>query len=194
MKPVNAKSATVFALFLTGLIGAQGASPFKTLSGNRLLHTPSNIVFPGKVGLFERADSYNQIYGSQGRDVSVRYLLDSLIICEAYVYPVGTYGGDLTSEFKIQQDAIQQMNKKARRMSQKKVHVIQNGRSVSGLYATYQLTRHLFTGRDERCGSQLFVFRDGPWFVAYRFSYPVERSDIANKHVGDFLHQWQWRV
>jgi hypothetical protein len=40
----------------------------------------------------------------------------------------------------------------------------------------------------------LFVFRDGHWFIAYRFSYPVDHSTVANKHVGDFLRQWQWRT
>src|SRR4030095_8437169 len=99
---VKAKLAAVFVLFCAGLMGAQAASPFKKASGNGLLHVPSNVLFPRNVGLFQRADSYTRIYGSQGRDVSRRYLLDRLIICETYVYPVGTYGRDLNSEFKIQ--------------------------------------------------------------------------------------------
>jgi hypothetical protein len=107
---------------------------------------------------------------------------------------VGTYGRDLNSEFKIQQAAIQQINKKPKLISQGKVHVNQNGRSILGLHANYELTRPLFGDRAERCGSQLFVFRDGSWFIAYRFSYPIDHSSIANTHVGDFVRQWQWRA
>jgi hypothetical protein len=97
-------------------------------------------------------------------------------------------------EFKIQQVAIEQINKKPKLLSQDRVHLSQARKSVAGLHATYQLTRQLFAGRDERCESQLFVFRDGSWFVACRFSYPIEHSSVANKHVGDFLRQWQWRT
>lgn len=191
-RSVKSKHATTVGILLIGVISVQAASAFKKTSGNGLLHTPSSVLFPRNVGLFQRVDSYTRIYGSEGRDVSVRYLLDRLIISETYVYPVGTYGSDLNSEFKIQQVAIQQINKKPRLVSQDSVHLNQSGRSIPSLRANYQLTRQLFSGRDERCGSQVFVFRDGSWFIAYRFSYPIEHSTIASKHVGDFLHQWHW--
>ena len=174
------------------VVTAQAASPLKKASGDSLLHTPSRVLLPQKVGLFQRVDTH--IYGSQGRDVSARYSLDGLIITDTYIYPVDTYGRDLTSEFKIQQTAIQKINKNPRLISQDDIHVNEGGRSILGLHANYQLTRKLFGNKDERCGSQLFVFRDGSWFVAYRFSYPIGHSDIANKHVGDFLRQWHWRT
>ena len=189
---MKSKHAATLGILFTAVISLQAESPFKKTSGNGLLHTPSNVLLPYNVGLFQRADTH--IYGSQGRDVSARYLLDRLIITETYIYPVGTYGSDLDSEFKIQQTAIQQINKNHKLISQETVHVNQNGRSVSGLHANYQLTRNLFSDRNEKCGSQLFVFRDGPWFLAYRFSYPADHSTIANKHVGDFLRQWHWRT
>jgi hypothetical protein len=100
------KILIALAVFFTGLINAQAASPFKKLADNTLLHTPSHVVFPSRIGLFQRADSYTRIYGSGGRDVSARYLLDALIICDVYAYPVGTYGSDLKSEFEIQQMSI----------------------------------------------------------------------------------------
>jgi hypothetical protein len=186
------KEVTIALLaFFVGLVNAVAASPFKSASGNSLLHTQSNVFFSANVGLFERANT--RIYDSQGRDVSARYLLDTLIIAEVYVYPVGAYAKDLSGEFQIQQRAIGQLNKKVKLISQESVHTNQNGRSIAGLHANYELTRHLFSDSDQRSGSQLFVFRDGVWFVAYRFSYPRERPDIANKHIGDFLRQWHWR-
>ena len=189
---MNSKhAATVWILFMT-VVGLQAASPFKKASGNGLLHAPSNVFLPQNVGLFERVDTH--VYGSQGRDVSARYHLDRLIITDTYIYPVGIYGRDLNSEFKIQETAIQKINKNPKLISQDDVHVNQNGQSVSGLHANYQLTRKLFADKNERCGSQLFVFRDGSWFIAYRFSYPLDHSTTANKHVGDFLRQWHWRT
>ena len=188
MKP---KIVVASIAFLMGLMSVTAASPFKSASGNALVHTPSDVFFPANVAHFERAGTH--IYGSKGRDVSVRYLLDSSIIGDVYVYPVGTYGKDLTSEFQIQQRAIGQKNKKVKLISQDNVRTNQNGRSIAGLHASYDLTRSLFTSSDQRCGSQLYVFRDGSWFVAYRFSYPREKSSVALNHVSSFLTQWRWK-
>ena len=58
----------------------------------------------------------------------------------------------------------------------------------------YELTRPLFGGKAIRCGSQLYLFRDGPWLIQGRFSYPIEQSGTANKQVADFLRLWQWRA
>src|SRR5262245_11200650 len=106
---MKAKYAITGALLFATVISLQAASPFKKTSGDGLLHSPSNVLLPHDVGLFQREDTH--IYGSEGRDVSARYLLDRLIITETYIYPVGTYGSDLDSEFKTQQTAIQQINK-----------------------------------------------------------------------------------
>jgi hypothetical protein len=188
---VKAKIVIAPLAFLMGLTSVTAASPFKSVPGNGLLHTPSNVFFPASVALFERAGTH--IYGSGGRDVSVRYLLDSMIIGDVYVYPVGTYGKDLSSEFQNQQRSIGQMNKKVKLLSQDSLRTNQSRRSIAGLHANYELTRHLFTSNDQRCGSQLYVFRDGPWFVAYRFSYPRDKSSVALNHVASFLAQWRWK-
>jgi len=188
---MKGRIAVTSLIFLMGQASITAASPFKSISGNSLLHTPSNVSFPPKVALFQRAGTH--VYGSGGRDVSVRYLLDSLIIGDVYVYPVGTYGRNLTSEFQTQQRAIGQKNKKVKLISQDNVRTDQNGQSLIGLHASYDLTRPLFTSGDQRCGSQLYVFRDGPWFVAYRFSYPREKSSTALNDVSNFLTQWRWK-
>jgi hypothetical protein len=177
-------------LALTLGSSASAASPFKKSSGNRLVHAPSTVVFPPQVGLFARADTH--IYGSGGRDISVRYALDTLILGDVYVYPVGTYAPDLNGEFRVQQRAIREKNKNVKLVAEATVQTVQNGRTITGRRATYDLVRGLFGERPHKCGSQLIVFRDGPWFVAYRFSYPGERSAIATKQVADFVSQWPW--
>ena len=182
---------SLLVLVLVALtIPANAASPFKKLSANRLLHVPSNIVFPAKIGLFNRIDTH--VYGSGGRDVSARYQLDAFIVADTYVYPVGTYAPDLSGEFRVQQKAIRESNKKVKLVAETTIQTTQNGRTITGRKATYDLVRGLFGEPPHQCGSQLLVYRDGPWFVAHRFSYPSERSAIATKHVADFLDQWHW--
>jgi hypothetical protein len=179
-------------VILAALVHPSGAaSPFKKIEGDRLLHVPSSVVLPAKVALFNRIDT--NVYGANGRDVSARYQLDAFIVCDVYIYPVGTYAPDLNGEFHVQQRAIREKNKNVKLVAETTVQTTQNGRTVTGRKATYDLVRGLFGEPPHKCGSQLIVYRDGPWFVAYRFSYPAERSSIATKHIADFLEQWHWR-
>jgi hypothetical protein len=188
---MKTKIAIAFCLFGLLINAADAASPFKKLEGNRLRHVPSNILFPAKIGLFDRTDTH--VYGSGGRDVSARYQLDTFILADVYVYPVGIYAADLNGEFRVQQKAIREKNKKAKLVDETTTQIAQSSRNITGRKAVYDLVRGLFGEPPHTCGSQLLVFRDGPWFVAYRFSYPGERSDIARKHIGDFIEQWNWR-
>ena len=188
---MKTKIALVCVLLAGLLSPALAASPFTKSSGNRLLHVPSNIIFPSKIGLFNRIDTH--VYGSGGRDVSARYQLDAFVVGDVYVYPVGTYAPDLNGEFRVQQKAIGEKNSNAKLVAETTIQASQSDRAVTGRKAIYDLVRGLFGEPPHKCGSQLIVFRDGPWFIAYRFSYPSERSAIAVKHVADFLKQWQWR-
>ena len=187
---MKTKIALGFGLLLA-LNFADAASPFKKSEGNRLLHVPSNVFFPAKIGLFNRIDTH--VYGSGGRDVSARYQLDAFIVADVYVYPVGTYAPDLTGEFGVQKNAIRESNKNVKLVAETTIQTTQSGRIITGRKATYDLVRGLFGEPPHKCGSVLVVYRDGPWFVAHRFSYPAERSAIATKHIADFLEQWHWR-
>src|SRR5437588_1807608 len=182
---MKTKIALVCVLLAALLNPVEAASPFKKSSGNRLLHVPSNIIFPSKIGLFNRIDTH--VYGSGGRDVSARYQLDAFIVGDVYVYPVGTYAPDLNGEFRVQQNAIRAENSNVKLVAETTIQGSQSDRAVTGRKAIYDLVRGLFGESPHKCGSQLIVFRDGPWFIAYRFSYPSERSAIAVKHVADFL-------
>jgi hypothetical protein len=186
------KTRVALAFFVLALtVSADAASPFKKAGGNSLLHMPSNVLFPPRISLFNRRDT--RVYGSGGRDVSIRYFLDALILGDVYVYPVGTYASDLNGEFHVQETAIRQKNKNVKLVAETSIQTTQNGRTIKGRKAIYELVRGLFGETPHKCGSQLIVFRDGPWFIADRFSYPLERSEIASKHVADFINRWQWR-
>jgi hypothetical protein len=166
------------------------ASPFSK-TGDRWIHKSSGIILPPRIALFHRANS--QLFDTAGRDVRIRYYLDQLIQGDVYIYPVEPPDRpDLKTEFANQQKAIRDLNKNVKLIVQESVRTNQNGRTVPGLHADYDLQRDLFK-HDEKCGSQLFVYRDGAWFVAYRFSYPRERAAVARQHVTEFLGQFHWK-
>jgi hypothetical protein len=189
------KSFTHIVLTCVALTTASASSsPFAKLSENRLLHRPSNVVLPARIALFQRV--HEEVFETTGRDVGLDYDLDQLIRADVYVYPVGFtgYGKDLTSEFRHQQADIRKLNRNVELVSQTNFPLSQSGRTINGSRAQYVLTRELFAKRNCRCGSQLYVFRDGKWFIAYRFSYPIEKSNVANEHIRSFLAQWQWHA
>lgn len=185
------KIISVGALIVLGWSAAASAGPFEKTRDGGLRHKSSGVVFPARVGLFQSTGP--KTYDRKGDDVGVKYHLDQLIIADVYAYPAGSSRNAFDKEFANQQNAIRQINKNVRLISQSAVSTRQGGRVVPGRQATYDLERPLFGNSRVKAGSQFLLFRDGPWFVAYRFSYPRERSAIASKHVANFLAQWSWR-
>src|SRR5437016_4507489 len=146
--------------------GAAQKSPSKNEDDVMLLDGP-NFVLPSRVGLFQRSEV--KTFDKSGRDVGIGYDLDHFIKGDVYVYPVGApgYGKDLNSEFQVQQKAISQLNHDVRLISRETMLLNQDGRAIAGIHANYELRRDLFAERNLKCGSQLYVFRDGSWFVSY---------------------------
>jgi hypothetical protein len=186
-----AAAAVLFVSILSTTATAGAASPFKRISGG-LVHVSSGVIFPSRVGPFRFEGT--KVYGSAGRDVGAEYDVVPAIRGDVYVYPLGTYGKDFNAEMRVQQNAINQSYKAVKQVSQARVQLNQGGRSLGGVRIQYELTRALFKSNSRRCASQFYIFRDGPWLVAYRFSYPVEQAGLANKQIADFLRLWQWRA
>ena len=190
LKPSVAFTALALLILATPST-ASAASAFKKISGGTV-HVPSGIIFPPRVGAFRFVTT--KIYGAGGRDAGAGYNVGSTVRGDLYVYPLGTYGKDFNAELRVQQNAIKQLNKAVKLVSQTQFRVNQGGRAIAGTRVQYELTRPLFGGKPQRCGSQLYLFRDGPWLIQGRFSYPIEQSAIADKQIADFLRLWQWRV
>jgi hypothetical protein len=169
---------------------ASAAAPFKKVRGG-VHHVSSGVIFPSRAGAFRFAGT--KVYGAAGRDVSANYNVMPVVRGDVYVYPLGTYAKDFNAELRVQQKAIKQLNQAVKQISQTRLQLNQAGRAVSGVRVQYELTRSLF-GKKRRCGSQLYLFRDGRWLVQYRFSYPIEQTGVANKQIADFLRLWQWRT
>jgi hypothetical protein len=184
---IVALTLSIFAVAPAG----SAASPFKKISGG-ILHVSSGVVLPARVGAFQFETT--KVYGSGGRDAGAEYDVAPVIRGDIYIYPLGSYGKDFNAELRVQQNAIVQVNKAAKLVSQSKAQITQAGRSLSGVRVQYELTRSLFDKKMRRCGSQLYLFRDGQWLVQYRFSYPIEQSGRANQQIAEFLRLWQWRA
>ncbi|HYR23704.1 MAG TPA: hypothetical protein VEP30_12365 [Chthoniobacterales bacterium] len=152
-----------------------------------------NFVLPSRVGPFNRGDA--QLVDKNAYDFAFSYDLDHWIKCEIAAHPAGTrgYGSDLKTELQLQQNAISRANRDVKLVSREPAGVTQDDRAVAGLRATYNLQYSLFANRNLDCGLQLYVFRDGPWFVVYRFFYPRSKSADAVKQIASFLASWQWR-
>jgi hypothetical protein len=190
------KRLAVVGAAIISIFGATGttfaAAPFKRVRAG-LVHVSSGVIFPTRVGPFRFEGT--KLYGSAGRDVGAEYDVAPVIRGDVYVYPLGTYGKDFNAEMRVQQKAINQTYKGVKQVSQSRVQLNQGGRTISGARVQYELTRALFrSNARRRCGSQFYIFRDGPWLVAYRFSYPIEQTATANKQIADFLRLWQWRA
>jgi len=190
LKPLAVLLLTVSIFTIAGADSA-AASPFKKVGGG-LLHVASGIIFPARAGVFRFEGT--KIYGSAGRDVGAGYDAEPIVRGDVYVYPTGTYGKNFNAEVRVQQDAINKMNKAVKLLSQSSFQLNQAGRNFGGVRLQYELTRPIFRSKTRRCGSQLYLFRDGPWLVAYRFSYPIEQTAAANKQIAEFLRLWQWRL
>jgi hypothetical protein len=186
------KTIAVVALIVLGWSAAASAGPFEKVPGGGLRHKTSGVIFPARVGLFRFEGT--KLYGSAGRDVGAAYDFEPTVRGDVYVYPLGTYGKDFNAEVRVQQNAINRVNKSVKLVSQSGCQLNQMGRNLTGIRVQYDLTRSIFQSKARRCGSQLYLFRDGPWLVAYRFSYPIEQGAAATKSIADFLRLWQWRV
>lgn len=192
MKPLTPLAFLAVSLSIFAAAGtASAASTFKKVSGG-VLHVSSGVTFPARVGVFRFEGT--KLYGSAGRDVGAEYDVEPLVRGDVYVYPMGTYGKDFNAEVRVQQNAINKVNKAVKLLSQSRVQLNQTGRNISGARVQYELTRTIFRSKGRRCGSQFYLFRDRPWFVAYRFSYPIEQAATANKQIADFMRLWQWRL
>ncbi len=191
IKAMNSKPLLLSLLLVFGTVTCASAADVFAKVGSDIVHRPSGVVFPGAIGSFRRGSP--NVYDRTGRDISMRYALGRSILADAYSYPVTNKTGDLNAEFRNQQIAINQLNRKVRLLVQENTQTNQNGRVIHGKHATSNLERDLMGRAKVQAESQLFVFRDGPWYVACRFSYPRSQAASLRLEVHNFVAHWVWK-
>jgi hypothetical protein len=167
------------------------AAPFEKLPGDRIRHAISGFVFPGRIGQFERAQM--QQYNQTGSDVSAAYNAGVLIAATVYVYPAPRQEGAdvLVREYASKRGEVLHGHQGVTVLSESPVSVSQGGKKYSGKRGYFSY-RDVFARTPQNVKSQLLVFRDGPAFIEYRFTYPIAHADKAEEEIQHFISGWSW--
>jgi hypothetical protein len=168
------------------------SGPFETLPDSRIRHTVSGFVFPKRIGVFEREKM--QQYNQTGSDVSAGYNAGVLVAATVYVYPAPaeTSADAFAREWASKRSEVLNGHQGVAVLSEASATVTQGDRKHVGRRAFFSY-RDIFARTPQNVKSQLLVFRDGPVFVEYRFTYPRDHSAEAEKQIERFIHGWSWR-
>jgi hypothetical protein len=179
------------ALLVTALPSLLRAAPFETLPDGRIRHAFSGFVFPTHIGVFQREQmrQYNRV----GSDVSAGYNAGVLIAATVYVYPAPSQQSAdvLSREYASKQAEVMHGHQGVVLLSEGLVTVSQGGNQYSGKRG-YFSHRDVFARTPQNLKSQLLVFHDGPVFVEYRFTYPRDHSEAAEREIERFIQGWSW--
>lgn len=168
------------------------SSPFESLSDGPIRHTISGFVFPKRIGVFKREEMHQ--YNQAGSDVSAGYNAGVLIAATVYVYPApNEVSADvLAREYASKRAQVVHGHQGVAVLSESPATLNQGGKKYVGREAFFSY-RDIFARTPQNVKSQLLVFRDGPVFVEYRFTYPRDHSEEAEKEIGNFARDWSWR-
>ena len=182
--------ATCFLLTNFAVASISRAAPFEKLSDGRIRHAISGFVFPSRIGAFQRAETRQ--YNQAGSDVSVAYNAGVLIAGTVYVYPPAQQGAEvLAREYASKRAEVLDGHQAVSLLSESSASVSQDGKKYSGKRAYFSY-RDIFARSSQNVKSQLLVFRDGPVFIEYRFTYPASHAEEAEKEIEHFIRAWSW--
>ena len=184
-------ATTTLALLLAVSQSWSRSTPFENLPDGRIRHTFSGFVFPKQIGAFHREQmrQYNQV----GSDVSAGYNAGVLVAATVYSYPAPNQQGVevLSREYASKRAEVLRGHQGASVLSESPVTVTQAGRNYEGKRA-YFAFRDIFARIPQNLKSQLLVFHDGPVFVEYRFTYPRDHAEQAERKIDNFIRAWSW--
>ena len=173
------------------LVLSAHSGPFETLPDGGVRHTPSGFVFPKRIGVFQREQPHQ--YDQGGLDVSAGYNAGALIAATVYVYPASGDTGPsvLGREYASRRAEVTQAHGEAVILSETAATVGQGDKEQSGQRAFFSY-RDVFAGTSQDLKSQLLLFRLGPHFIEYRFTYPRDHAEAAEKQIDSFIRNWAW--
>ncbi len=168
------------------------AGPFETSRDGRIRHTFSGFVFPTHIGAFQREQMHQ--YNQAGSDVSAGYNAGVLIAATVYVYPAPSQQSAdvLSREYASKQAEVMRGHQGVALLSDGPVRVSQGDKEYAGKRGYFSY-RDVFARTPQNLKSQLLVFHDGPVFVEYRFTYPRDHAEQAEREIESFIRAWSWR-
>lgn len=145
----------------------------------------SGVQFPERIGFFQIAQLAQ--YDHKGRDVSVGYQAGVLIAGTVYVYP--RKGKSVQEEVAFRAAEIRRLHPGSKQISTGYVRVTPKNIKA-------ERAKFLFPpkAQEEWLESDLIVAQRGPFFVKYRFTYPLSHSTRAHAEVEQFCRTWDWTV
>jgi hypothetical protein len=184
--------ATCFLLASAVLSSTLRAAPFEKLPEGRIRHTISGFIFPTHIGAFQREQMHQ--YNQAGSDISAGYNAGVLIAATVYVYPAPKQDGAdvLAREYASKRGEVLHGHQTVAVLSEGPATISQAGKKYVGRRAYFSY-RDVFARAPQNLKSQLLVFRDGPVFIEYRFSYPRDHAEQAEKEIENFIRGWSWR-
>lgn len=163
-----------------------------------LIHRKAGAVFPARIGAFERGTV--QVHDTTGADLSVSYdvnLPDRQVHGTIYVYPVTLYGPDgsdaVERELSRAEAEVRQVRPAAILLDERPVGTMHNLILTPGLLARFTFAGGFGSDAPGDMRSLLYLFRQGPWFVKYRITYPEGQHAKAERDVNDFVSSMAWR-
>ena len=166
--------------------------PFERLGDGRIRHTFSGFTFPTHIGVFQRVQMRQ--YNQSGSDVSAGYQAGALIAATVYAYPAPTQSGAdvLAREYASKRSEVLNGHQGVAVLSEGPVTISQGGKKRIGRRAYFSFLDPV-APTPRYLKSQLLVFRDGRIFVEYRFTYPRDHAETAERQIDDFIQAWFWR-
>jgi hypothetical protein len=168
------------------------AAPFENLPDGCIRHTFSSFVFPVHIGAFQREQMHQ--YNQAGSDVSAGYNAGVLIAATVYVYPAPSQptAEVLSREYLSKRAEVSHGHQGVVILSESPISVSQGGKKCLGRRAYFSY-RDVFARTPQNLKSQLLVFHDSPFFVEYRFTYPRDHAETADRQIEQFIRGWSWR-
>ncbi|MDQ2948808.1 MAG: hypothetical protein M3Y27_23180 [Acidobacteriota bacterium] len=191
MKPRLLVLASVVLTCLVCAADVQGA-PFETLRDGRIRHTFSGFIFPTHIGVFRRVQMRQ--YNQSGSDISAGYNAGALIAATVYAYPAPAQSGAqvLAREYGSKRGEVLHGHQGVAVLSEGSATISQGDKKYVGRRAYFSF-RDPLAPTPRYLKSQLLVFRDGPIFIEYRFTYPRDHAEQSESEIERFIRSWSWR-
>ena len=203
-RPLAAVLVVLLGLGNAGCPSSRGTSDGKSFTpgaGGSLVHKPSRIAFPARVGDFAREGT--RTYVADGSDVSAAYNYvgpDGAIAATSYVYPspklvsIGSPQHVIdTARAKLSKDEFERRKQELVRAHPQAVLVSESPFTAAdgrrGVMAEYEY-RQPFAGAVQRVRSRLYLltYVNGSWAVKHRITFPagMAAQSMVDRFVREF--------
>lgn len=210
-KPILPYLLLTAALISSGLSSATASSSkdgLRKTGQDAIIHKPSRIQFPEKIGHFTRQDTELNGNGSISASASYRATTPGSMTAKVEVSPspkIPLYRSpDIVQKasritmtdhlFDEEKKKIVDAHDGVKQISNGKIKGIKvNGeKSVFGRYAAFEYMGS-FDGQKQMLTSRLYLFTyfDGKWTIQYRITHP--KGAVPDQAAHSFLKRYKWR-